>query len=74
MEWIAAFLSNRRQIVEINGALSTWVDVTSGILGFLHFVINNLPAVVMGAVKLPANDTHIYEDKTTEEDCKTQQS
>ena len=53
LEWIRDFLSGRRQRVIVNGKLSSWEDILSGIpqgsvLGPILFVIfiNDLPDVV----------------------------
>ena len=66
--WIRAFLSNRIQRVKIDGAKSSFRNVTSGVpqgsvLGPLLFLIyiNDLPQVVQTAtVKLFADDCKLY--------------
>ena len=77
-KWVEAFLSNRRQRVCINGCHSEWESVASGIpqgsvLGPLLFVIfiNDLPEVVSEAscIFLFADDTKIYREIRSEEDC-----
>ena len=68
LKWIAAFLSNRSQTVNINGSVSNPVSVTSGVpqgsvLGPLLFLIyiNELPDVVKNCkIKLFADDSKIY--------------
>lgn len=73
--WITNFLNNRTQRVSVNGNLSNWADVTSGIpqgsvLGPVLFVIfiNDLPNAVRSVVRIFADDTKMYGKATTTED------
>ena len=67
LDWIKAFLAGRHQRVVVNGHMSEWSEVTSGIpqgsfLGpplFMMF-INDLPKTVQCGVKLFADDTKVY--------------
>ena len=75
-EWIRAFLSNRRQIVIVNGMKSDPATVLSGIpqgsvLGPILVVIyiNNLPEVVKSSTYVFADDTKIFRQITTKEDA-----
>ena len=74
--WINSFLSQRKQRVVVNGAYSQWNDVTSGIpqgsvLGPTLFIIyiNDLPETVESMVHIFADDTNIYRNIATENDC-----
>jgi hypothetical protein len=65
--WIEAFLSGRRQRVIVNGEMSSWAPVTSGIpqgsvLGPILFVcfINDLPDVIHTMVHIFADNTKVY--------------
>ena len=81
MEWIKAFLSNRRQIVNVNEMKSDPATVFSGIprgsvLGPILFVIyiNDLPEVVKCGSYLFADDTKVFRQITTKEDSLQPQS
>ena len=74
--WIANFLENREQSVKIGGSMSNRSPVTSGIpqgsvLGPILFLIyiNDLPEIVNSAVKLFADDTKVYREIASNEDC-----
>ena len=75
--WIRASLSERKQRVMVNGSLSDWKEVLSGILqgsvlGPCLFVafINSLPDSVIGSdVFLFADDTKVFKSIFTESDC-----
>ena len=66
----------RRQRVIVNGKLSSWVDILSGIipqgsvLCSILFVIflNDLPAVVSSTAKIFADDTKLFREIRTIED------
>ena len=67
LEWVRDFLSGRRQRVVVNGKLSSWADILSGIpqgsvLGPILFVIfiNDLPDVVSSTAKIFADDTKLF--------------
>ena len=73
MNWLEAFLSDRKQCVSINGVTSDWVDVSSGIpqgsvmgpLCFLLF-INDLTEVVKNScIRLFADDAKVFGPVTT---------
>jgi len=67
-EWIRSFLTDRKQRVRVDSALSSWSTVTSGIpqgsvLGPTLFVcfINDLPGIAQSSsVMLFADDTKVY--------------
>ena len=66
LEWISAFLSNRRQRVRVNGHLSEFKPVLSGvpqgsILGPVLFTlfVNNIPDVIKNIISMYA-DMKIY--------------
>ena len=65
--WVKAFLSNRRQRVKVEGKLSDWIQVISGIpqgsvLGPILFVIfiNDMPDMVESMCQLFADDAKIF--------------
>lgn len=76
LEWIKAYLAQRTQRVNVNGTLSSWKDVTSGVpqgsvLGPLLFLIyiNDLPkAISTACCVLFADDTKIYRVVKTHSD------
>ena len=65
--WITSFLSNRKQRVSVNGALSDITDVTSGVpqgsvLGPILFLlyINDINENIKSSIRLFADDSIIY--------------
>ena len=80
LAWIRSFLTGRSQRVVVNGADSSWSQVTSGIpqgsvLGPLLFLlfINDMPDDIMSSIKIFADDTKVYKDVQTKEDMLTLQ-
>ena len=72
--WVKDFLTNRSQLVKINGASSEPVNVTSGIpqgsvLGTILFLIyiNDLPDTIAAIIKLFADDAKVYRSISTVE-------
>ena len=81
LNWITAFLSNRSQIVRVNGAHSKSSQVISGIpqgsaLGpiLLVIYINDLPDAVNSSKFLFADDTKILRQITTRHDSESLQN
>ena len=81
LTWIRSFLTGKSQRVVVNGADSSWSQVTSGIpqgsvLGPLLFLlfINDMPDDIMSSIKIFPDDTTVYKDVQTEEDMLTLQS
>ena len=75
LDWIASFLSSRKQRVKVNNSYSSWAPVTSGVpqgsvLGPMLFVvfINDLPSVIKTNCKLFADDSKIYGKVNNEAD------
>jgi len=74
--WIKSFLLSRTQRVVVDGEVSDWVPVESGVpqgtvLGpvlFLAF-INDLPDAVRSKVRLFADDCVVYREVKTDADC-----
>ena len=76
IDWVEAYLSNRKQRVLVNGTTSEWEPVSSGVprgsvLGPVLFLvyINDLPKSVKNSIRLFADDTKIYRTVTTDSDC-----
>ena len=75
VNWIEAFITNRRQKVAVNGKESNWHKVTSGIpqgsvLGPLLFVlyVNDLPDLTKSNTFLFADDIKIFRAITNKND------
>lgn len=75
LKWIRGFLTGRRHRVSVNGELSDWIMVTSGIpqgsvLGPILFVvfINDMPDAIVKLCKLFADDAKIYTSITSPND------
>ena len=65
--WLTNFLANRLQRVVVNGCLSDWISVLSGVpqgsvLRPLLFIlyVNDIPDLIESNVKMFADDTKIY--------------
>ena len=76
LSWFKSFLTGRRQCVKINGVLSSWVQVSSGvpqgsILGPLLFslYVNELPSLVSSQLLMFADDIKLYRTIRSSEDC-----
>ena len=76
LNWIKAFLANRRMKVTVNGSSSVWAAVTSGIpqgsvLGPLLFLIyvNDLPDWIKTEINMFADDTKLWNKITGPNDC-----
>ena len=75
LNWINAFLTDRKQQVVLNGETSQPQSVISGVpqgsvLGPLLFLcyINDIPTVVKSKIKLYADDALLYRYINSEED------
>ncbi len=75
LAWLAAFLSNRRQCVHVNGSTSGWSDVVSGVpqgsvIGPVLFVIfiNDMPNHINNFISLFADDAKLFGKSTTPTD------
>lgn len=74
-KWISSFLSDRKQLVKVNGTRSDWAAITSGIpqgsvLGPVLFIIyiNDLPETLHCQCKMFADDTKIWKQIATPQD------
>ena len=72
--WVKDFLTNRSQLVKINGASSEPVNVTSGVprgsvLGHIIFLvcIHDIPDTIAAIMKLFADDAKVYRSISTVE-------
>ena len=75
LDWIAAFLNNRRQCVIVNGSASRWSDVVSGVpqgsvIGPVLFVIfiNDMPNHINNFISLFADDAKLFGKSTSPTD------
>jgi len=76
LKWISAWPTNRRQRVCLQGELSRWLDVTSGVphgsvfgpVLFLIF-INDLDSGIVNWILKFADDTKIYSCLRDAKDC-----
>ena len=73
LEWLRSFLTERKQRVVVNGSVSDWTVVGSGIpqgtvLGPVLFIafVNDLPGCIESSCKLFADDTKVYVGAGTE--------
>ena len=78
--WIKSFLTNRKRKVAVEGKMSSWTDVKSGIpqgsvLGPVLFVvfINDMPNSVLSTCNMFADDTKVYREINNPEDHKALQ-
>ena len=80
LSWITAFLTNRRQCVNVNGTTSDWADVESGVpqgsvIGPILFVIfiNDMPNKIQNFISLFADDAKLYGKSSSPSDRKSMQ-
>ena len=76
--WITEFLNNMKQAVCVNGTVSKWAKVISGVpqgsvLGQVLFIIyiNSRPDSVTNHIKRLADDSKLWAPVKTIEDCKS---
>ena len=81
LDWIASFLTGRKQQVVLEGHRSDWSDVASGVpqgsvLGPLLFLVyvNDLPDIIQCGIKLFADDTKMYTSVSSTDDAALLQS
>ena len=73
LRWICAFLSNRTQTTVVNGVLSSYVEVTSGVpqgsvLGSLLFHICDINNAITSQIKLFADDRVLFRNIHSQND------
>ena len=76
LNWIRAFLTNRKQKVSVNGVLSSPKPVVSGfpqgfVLGPVLFLlfINDISNSIRSNLRLFADDCVLYKEVATRQDC-----
>ena len=76
LNWIRAFLTNRKQKVSVNAVLSLSSPVVSGVtqgsvLGLVLFLlfINDISNSIHSNLRLFANDCVLYKEVATQQDC-----
>ena len=76
LSWFKSFLAGRRQCVKINGVLSSWVQVSSGVpQGSIHgpllfsLYVNELQSLVSSQLLMFADDIKLYRTIRSSEDC-----
>jgi hypothetical protein len=81
LNWIERFLSNRKQVVVVDGELSDEANVLSGVqqgsvLGpsLFLFYINDIASSFNSTVRLFADDTIAYLTINSKNDCKILQN
>jgi len=81
LSWLSNFLLNRFQRVAINGCLSDWTNVQSGVpqgsvLGPLLFMlyVNDIPDLIEGGVRIFADDTKISDIRNLDNCLRLQQN
>ena len=75
LEWINSFLCSRVQAVSVNGAVSSWESVSSGVpqgsvLGPALFLlyINDIQENIQSSMRLFADDSIVYREIESQED------
>ena len=78
LRWIATFLTDRKQRVCVEGSLSNWEDVLSGIpqgsvLGSTLFVvfINDMPDEITSLSKMFADDVKVFRQMRIQQHSRT---
>ena len=75
LDWIQAFLADRKQRVVVNSCLSTWLKVLScipqgSVLGPILFVIfiDELPNMIRSTAHIFGHDTKVYRKSSSDND------